>query len=65
MIKVELQETTAGTTQIVFISSKPTDQSEVETLDKLLKTLAGPFPRRGGFIAGSPGALSIEVNTKE
>jgi hypothetical protein len=66
MIKVEMIEDTAtGVRSFFFQSSKPDDQEERDTLDKLLASLAGPDPRRGGFMLGSPGVLKIDVKIQE
>jgi hypothetical protein len=64
MIKVELLKQENGITTITFQSNKPEDKDEMDKLDELLLCLVSPLPKRGGFIAGSPGVLKVDINTK-
>ena len=62
MIKVELLE--QEDKRIVFFESN--DPRQRDELDKILEALVGPYPRRGGFVLGSPNdTLKVEVNLKE
>lgn len=59
MIKVEVLEEEGN--RIIFFESNK--QEDVDTLDKILEALAGPYPRQGGFIVG-PGTNVLQIRVK-
>lgn len=62
MIKVEVLEGENGIRLIFFEAMKEEDRDK---LDLVLEALAGPYPKRGGFVLGTLNpTLKLEVNLK-
>jgi hypothetical protein len=57
MIKVDLVEQEDGNRRIFFECQT---REEIDTLDKLLEALVGPFPRRGAYATST--LLVVDVN---
>jgi hypothetical protein len=60
MIKVEVEKTTDGrVTTLVFTTNNPSDQSELDNLDTVIRLVAGQGPRRSGFAESGVAVISF------